>query len=74
VGDEMLHLTVSIGVAVVRPGEELDLDGLMARVGEALDSARSAGGDRIALDRDHGFIRLGDERESVEPDREREAK
>jgi diguanylate cyclase (GGDEF)-like protein len=74
VGDEMLHLTVSIGVAVVRPGEELDLDDLMARVGEALDSARSAGGDRIALDRDHGFVRLGDEREAVEPDREREAK
>jgi diguanylate cyclase (GGDEF)-like protein len=73
VGDELLHLTVSIGVAVMLPGEELDLDGLMARVGEALDSARSAGGDRIALDREHGFLRLAPDDDRRDPDREREA-
>lgn len=58
VGDQLVPITVSIGVAVMRPGEELDLDGLLARVGEALASARSAGGDRIALDRMHGLARL----------------
>lgn len=60
IGDELVSLTVSVGVAVMRPGEDLDLDGLLARVGEALDSARGAGGDRIALDRLHGLARLDD--------------
>ena len=55
-----MPITVSIGVATMRPGEDLDVDGLLARVGEALDSARSAGGDRIALDRLHGLARLED--------------
>jgi diguanylate cyclase (GGDEF)-like protein len=58
VGDETLRVTVSIGVATMRPGEDLDVDGVLARVQEALDSARSAGGDRIALDRLHGLARL----------------
>ena len=44
----------------MRPAEDLDVDGLVARVSEALDSARSAGGDRIALDRLHGLVRLED--------------
>ena len=44
----------------MRPGEDLDVDGLLARVQEALESARSAGGDRIALDRLHGLARLAD--------------
>lgn len=73
VDDELVPLTVSIGVAIMRPGEELDLDGMLTRVGEALDSARRAGGDRIALDRGHGFIRLGSEGDPGQPDREREA-
>ena len=73
VGDELVPLTVSIGVAVMRAGEELDLDGVLARVGEALDSARTAGGDRIALDRDHGFVRLTAERDRPDPDREEKA-
>ena len=55
-----LKVTVSIGVATMRPGEDLDLDGLLARVQEALDSAQSAGGNRIALDRLHGLARLED--------------
>lgn len=58
VGDSELKVTVSIGVATMRSGEDLDLDGLLARVQEALDSARGAGGNRIALDRLHGFVRL----------------
>ena len=73
VGDELVALTVSIGVAVMRPGEDLDPDGVLARVGEALESARRAGGDRIALDRDHGFIRLGPDRATAEPSDEQEA-
>jgi diguanylate cyclase (GGDEF)-like protein len=58
VGGDEVSVTVSIGVATMRPGEDLDVDGLLARVEEALDSARSAGGDRIALDRAHGLARL----------------
>jgi len=58
--DVSVSVTVSIGVATMRPGEDLDLDGLLARVAEALDSARSTGGDRIALDRLHGLARLED--------------
>ncbi len=57
-------VTVSVGVTTMRPGEELDVDGLLARGQEALDSARSAGGDRIALDRLHGLARL---EERVDP-------
>lgn len=50
VGDAELKVTVSIGVATMPPGEDLDLDGLLARVQEALDSARSSGGNRISAD------------------------
>lgn len=60
VGDESVSVSVSIGVATMRPAEDLDLDGVLARVQEALDSARTAGGDRIALDRLHGLARLED--------------
>jgi diguanylate cyclase (GGDEF)-like protein len=67
VGDELVTLTVSVGVAVMRAGETLDLDGLLARVGEALDSARAAGGNRIALDRDHGLARLEERASTTEP-------
>ncbi len=58
VGDVEIAATLSAGVAVMRPGEDLDLDGLMARAEEALTSAREAGGNRIALDRLHGLARL----------------
>lgn len=73
VGEERVPITVSVGVAVMRPGDDLDLDRLLARVGEALDSARLAGGDRIALDREHGFVRLGRDDERVADDRDEEA-
>jgi diguanylate cyclase (GGDEF)-like protein len=68
VGDEVVPVTVSIGVATMRPGEDLDLDGLLARAQEALDSARAAGGDRIALDRLHGLARLTDPQAEPEAD------
>lgn len=58
VRDVEVAVTLSVGVAVMRPGEDLDFDGLMVRAEEALASARSAGGDRIALDRMHGLARL----------------
>ncbi|MGQ0607216.1 MAG: GGDEF domain-containing protein, partial [Chloroflexota bacterium] len=51
-------VTLSAGVAVMRPGEDLAFDELLARAEEALASARSAGGNRIALDRMHGLARL----------------
>ena len=60
VGDSLVPVTVSIGVATMRPGEDVDLDAILARVEEALTSARTAGGDRIALDRLHGLARLED--------------
>ena len=68
-GDVAVPITVSIGVATMRPAEELDADGLVARVSEALDSARSAGGDRIALDRLHGLVRLEDPHDRPDADR-----
>ncbi len=63
VGEAMVSVTVSIGVAMMRPGEELDLNGLLERVDEALASARRAGGNRIALDREHGLARLEEKRD-----------
>jgi diguanylate cyclase (GGDEF)-like protein len=49
VGESELKVTVSLGVATMRPGEDLDLDGLLARAQEALDGARGAGGNRISV-------------------------
>ena len=67
VGDSLVPVTVSIGVATMRPGEDVDLDAILARVDEALTSARTAGGDRIALDRLHGLARLEDPHASQRP-------
>ncbi len=53
-----LNPTVSIGVAIVRPGTDLDDEDVLANAIEALGSARAAGGDRIAFDRAHGLARL----------------
>lgn len=53
-----LSPTVSIGVAIVRPGTDLDDEDVLANAIEALSSARAAGGDRIAFDRAHGLARL----------------
>ena len=60
VGAEQLELTASVGIAVLRPGDDLDRDGLLLRVDEALASAKRAGGNRVALDRTHGLARLED--------------
>jgi PleD family two-component response regulator len=58
VGTLEIAATLSVGVAVIRPGEDLDFDGLMARAEDALRTARDAGGDRIALDRPAGEPRV----------------
>jgi diguanylate cyclase (GGDEF)-like protein len=60
VGEEALTPTASVGVAVMRPGDDLDVDALLGRADEALASAKRAGGNRIALDRLHGLARLED--------------
>jgi diguanylate cyclase (GGDEF)-like protein len=60
VGDVEVPVTISIGVTSMDPGEDLEVDALLAQAQEALDSAQSAGGDRIALDRNHGLARLED--------------
>ncbi|MDP9273753.1 MAG: GGDEF domain-containing protein [Chloroflexota bacterium] len=62
-----VHVTVSIGLAIMRPGMELTADELLARAEEALASARSAGGNRIAFDRLHGLARIDDRRHEGEP-------
>ena len=58
-------VTVSIGLAIMRPGMELTADELLARGEEALASARAAGGNRIAFDRLHGLARI-DERQPTD--------
>jgi diguanylate cyclase (GGDEF)-like protein len=68
VNDQQLAPTASVGVAVMRPGDDLDVDSLLARVHEALASAKRAGGNRIALDRLHGLARLEDRHHSQQPD------
>jgi diguanylate cyclase (GGDEF)-like protein len=55
IGDAVAAVTISAGVAVMQPGEELDRDGLLARAEEALASARRAGGARMAIDASHGL-------------------
>lgn len=57
-----MPVTVSIGIALMRPGTTLSEDGLLAAAEEALASARAAGGNRIAFDRDHGLARLDEHR------------
>jgi diguanylate cyclase (GGDEF)-like protein len=58
VGTVEVAATISVGVAIMNPGEDLDLDGLMARAEDALSYAREAGGDQIALDRPAGEPRF----------------
>jgi diguanylate cyclase (GGDEF)-like protein len=55
-------ISVSIGVAFVRPGMTLSDEELLAAAEEALASARAAGGNRIAFDRLHGLARLEERR------------
>ncbi|HEY8922649.1 MAG TPA: GGDEF domain-containing protein [Candidatus Limnocylindria bacterium] len=51
-------VSLSIGIALMRPGMTLTGDELLAAAEEALASARAAGGNRIAFDRLHGLARL----------------
>jgi diguanylate cyclase (GGDEF)-like protein len=53
-----ISVTVSIGVATMRPAMELTVDELLGRADEALHSARKAGGNCIAFDRLHGLARI----------------
>jgi diguanylate cyclase (GGDEF)-like protein len=64
-GDAQSSVTVSVGVAIMRAGEDLDSDGLLARADEALASARATGGDTIALDRLHGLARIEEHQPSI---------
>ena len=57
-----LWITVSIGITVHRPGTDVREDELLGRAEEALASARAAGGNRIAFDREHGLARLEEKR------------
>lgn len=62
-----LRISVSIGVAFVRPGMDVGDEELLAAADEALASARAAGGNRIAFDRLHGLVRLDDGAADAEP-------
>lgn len=70
VGGEEVRVTVSAGLAVIRDGDDLYRDGLLARADEALVSAQVAGGDRIALDRLHGLARLSRGRDGIDAQQE----
>jgi diguanylate cyclase (GGDEF)-like protein len=61
-------ISVSIGVAFVRPGMALSDEELLAAAEEALASARAAGGNRIAFDRLHGLVRLDERRADADAD------
>jgi diguanylate cyclase (GGDEF)-like protein len=65
-------VSVSIGIALMRPGMSFSDEDLLAAAEEALASARAAGGNRIAFDRLHGLARL-DERRAREPVADEEA-
>jgi PleD family two-component response regulator len=60
-------IAISIGVAFMRPGMSLTADELLVAADEALASARAAGGNRIAFDRQHGLARLEERRTSNPP-------
>ena len=57
-----LTITVSIGIALMAPGMDLDPEELLGAADEALASARRGGGNRIAFDRRHGLVRLEERR------------
>ena len=57
-----LTVAISVGVALMRPGTDLDDERLLAAADEALASARRGGGNRIAFDREHGLVRLDERR------------
>lgn len=57
-----MPITLSVGIALMRPGAAMSEDELLAAAEEALASARAAGGNVIAFDRFHGLARLDDHR------------
>jgi diguanylate cyclase (GGDEF)-like protein len=62
-----VSVRLSIGIALMRPGMSLSGDDLLAAAEEALDSARAAGGNRIAFDRLHGLARLDERHHGATP-------
>ena len=58
----ILAITLSVGIALMRPGAGVSDDELLAAAEEALASARAAGGNVIAFDRAHGLARLDEHR------------
>ncbi len=69
-----ISLSVSIGITIVHPGmDDAGDDQILGRCEEALASARAAGGNRIAFDRQHGLARIDERRAGstpAEPDEE----
>ena len=63
-----MAVSLSIGIALMRPGMTLSGEELLAAAEEALASAKAAGGNRIAFDRLHGLARLDERRREVPPD------
>jgi diguanylate cyclase (GGDEF)-like protein len=67
-----LTVTLSIGVALMQAGMDLDDEALLAAAEEALASARRGGGNRIAFDRRHGLARLEDRLSGAPTERPRD--
>jgi diguanylate cyclase (GGDEF)-like protein len=67
-----LTMSVSIGITIIRAGDEVSDAEVLGRAEEALASARAAGGNRIAFDRSHGLARL-DARHEDKPEAHAEA-
>ncbi len=57
-----MTVSLSLGIALMRPGMALSGEELLAAAEEALASAKAAGGNRIAFDRLHGLARLDERR------------
>ena len=68
VGGSELTITLSAGVAVMRPGEDIDGDALLDRAERALARTREAGADGVAVEPPHGLVRLDDRRGAGAPD------
>ena len=63
-----MSMSLSIGIALMRPGMTLGHEELLAAAEEALASAKAAGGNRIAFDRLHGLARLDGRRDPAASD------
>jgi diguanylate cyclase (GGDEF)-like protein len=56
-----IAISLSVGIALMRPGTTLSGDELLAAAEEALASAKAAGGNRIAFDGLHETARIDDQ-------------